>query len=256
MKAAYLSSVLNGLWERYKPALICGTIRFFNCCEQVMTLLKRHWAIALFILLSVFFYAVPQFDLWVAGLFWQPEEGFALNDNPVVQFIYVVFRYMPHFLVPALLILLILPWFKQSLKPSRKYTGFLLVVLLVGPGIIVHPILKDNWDRPRPRDVQQFGGQLEFSPAFVMADQPGKNQSFASGHAAMGFFFMAFAWVFRQRRYLLGGMLIGSLVSLGRMVQGGHFVSDIVTAGFIVYFTCQVFAYYMLGDYRIKPEKA
>ncbi|MGK0445260.1 MAG: lipid A 4'-phosphatase [Bermanella sp.] len=221
-----------------------------------MTFLKRHWAIPLFVLVSIFFYAVPQFDLWVAGLFWQPEVGFELNQNPVVQFIYVVFRYMPHFLVPALLILLILPWFKPSLKPSRKYTGFLLVVLLVGPGIIVHPILKDNWDRPRPRDIQQFGGQAQFSPAFVMADEPGNNQSFASGHAAMGFFFMAFAWVLRQRRYLLGGLLIGAIVSLGRIVQGGHFVSDIVTAGFIVYFTCQVFAHYMLGDSRIKPDEA
>lgn len=220
-----------------------------------MSFLKRHWVIPLFILVSLFFYLYPQVDLWVAGQFWQPEVGFELNNNSLVQFVYVVFRYMPHFLVPALLILVMLPWLKKSLLPSRKYTGFLLVVLLIGPGIIVHPILKDNWDRPRPRDVQQFGGKLEFSPAFVMADQPGKNQSFASGHGAMGFFFMAFAWVFRQRRYLLGGILIGTLVSLGRIVQGGHFLSDVVTAGFIVYFTCQLFAHIMLGSSQIKPDK-
>ncbi|MGR6873155.1 phosphatase PAP2 family protein [Pseudomonas sp. HK3] len=220
-----------------------------------MSFLKNHWEVPVFILISIFFFAVPQVDLWVANIFWQPDVGFALNENAFVQFVYVVFRYMPHFLVPLLLLLLMLPWLKKSLKPSRKYSGFLLVVLLVGPGIIVHPILKDNWDRPRPRDVQQFGGQLKFSPAFVMADQPGNNQSFASGHAAMGFFFMAFAWLFRQRRYLLGGLIIGAIVSLGRIVQGGHFLSDIVTAGFIVYFTCQVLAHFMLGDYRVKPEK-
>lgn len=230
------------------------TIRFFIDCDASMSFLKNHWEIPLFILVSLFFYAVPQVDLWIAHLFWQPDTGFALNENPFVQFVYVVFRYMPHFLVPTLLVLVMLPWIKKSLLPSRKYTGFLLLVLLIGPGIIVHPILKDNWDRPRPRDVQQFGGKLEFSPAFVMADQPGKNQSFASGHAAMGFFFMAFAWVFRQRRYLVAGLVIGSLVSLGRIVQGGHFLSDIVTAGFIVYFTSQVFAHYVLGDSRIKPD--
>ena len=220
-----------------------------------MTFLKRHWEIPLFVLVSVFFFAVPQFDLWVSGLFWQPETGFALDSNPIVQWIYVVFRYMPHFLIPALLLLLALPWLKKSLVSSRNYTGFLLVVLLVGPGIIVHPILKDNWDRPRPRDIQQFGGELTFSPAFVMADQPGNNQSFASGHGAMGFFFIAFAWVFRKRRYFLAGLAIGAIVSMGRIVQGGHFVSDVVTAGFIVYFTSQVVAHYMLGDSRIKPKQ-
>lgn len=234
--------------------LLYDTIRFFLIAKYKMPFLKNHWEIPVFILISVFFFAVPQVDLWIANLFWQPEVGFALNDNPLVQCVYVVFRYMPHFLVPTLLLLVMLPWIKKSVLPSRKYTGFLLVVLLIGPGIIVHPILKDNWDRPRPRDVQQFGGKLEFSPAFVMADQPGKNQSFASGHAAMGFFFMAFAWVFRQRRYLLGGLIIGALVSLGRIVQGGHFLSDIVTAGFIVYFTCQVMAHFMLGYSRIKPS--
>ena len=218
-----------------------------------MSFLKRHWEIPLFILVSTVFVAFPQIDLWVSGLFWDGTAGvagFTMNENPIVQFVYWVFLHIPKILIPLFLILLVLPWFKESLKPSRKYSGFLLLVLLIGPGIIVHPILKDNWDRPRPRDVQQFGGEKAFSPAFIMAEQPGKNQSFASGHGAMGFFFMAFAWVFRKRRYLLAGLVIGAIVSMGRVVQGGHFLSDVVTAGFIVYFTAQVLAHFMLGDYR------
>lgn len=219
-----------------------------------MSFLKRHWEIPAFVIFAILCVSFPQVDLWVTSQFWQEGVGFPLNDNPVVHWVYVIFRYMPHFLVPALLILVMLPWLKKSLLPSRKYTGFLLVVLLIGPGIIVHPILKDNWDRPRPRDVQQFGGEREFIPAFIMSNQPGNNQSFASGHGAMGFFFMAFAWVFRKRRYFVMGLVIGALVSMGRIVQGGHFLSDVLTAGFIVYFTCQFFAHYMLGDYRIRPQ--
>lgn len=222
-----------------------------------MLFLKRHWAIPLFLLVSCLFVIFPQVDLWLSGLFWNGtagEKGFTLNENGFVQFVYWVFLHIPKILIPALLFMLVLPWFKKSLQPTRKYSGFLLLVLLIGPGIIVHPILKDNWDRPRPRDVQQFGGEREFTPAFIVTEQPGRNQSFASGHGAMGFFFMAFAWVFRKRRYLLGGLVIGAIVSMGRVVQGGHFLSDVVTAGFIVYFTSQVLSYYMLGYSRIKPD--
>lgn len=224
-----------------------------------MLFLKRHWEIPLFIFVSLVFVFFPQIDLWVSNLFWNGEpgeKGFTLNSNGFVQVVYWVFLHLPKLLIPVLLVLIVLPWFKKSLLPTRKFSGFLLLVLLIGPGIIVHPILKDNWDRPRPRDVQQFGGERQFSPAFVMAEQPGKNQSFASGHGAMGFFFMAFAWVFRKRRVFLAGLAIGAIVSLGRVVQGGHFLSDVVTAGFIVYFTSQVLAYYMLGDYRIQPNTA
>lgn len=219
-----------------------------------MDFIKRHWEIPLFIGFACLAMYFSEWDIWVSQLFWHPENGFYLNENSFVQFSFVVFRYMPHFIVPALLILLALSWFKTVLLPSRKYTAFLFWVLIVGPGLIIHPILKDNWDRPRPRDTQQFDGALAFSPAFVMAEREGKNQSFASGHSGMGFFFMAFAWVFRKRRYLVAGLLIGSLVSLGRIVQGGHFLSDTITAGFIVYFTCQVLAYYLLGHWRIRPD--
>jgi len=67
---------------------------------------------------------------------------------------------------------------------------------------------------------------------------------------------MAFAWIFRKRRYLVLGMMIGAVVSAGRIVQGGHFLSDVVTAGFIVYFTCRVLSYYLLGYANIRKEKA
>jgi len=223
-----------------------------------MQFLKRHWAIPLFIIVSIIFVVFPQIDTGLSALFWDGtpgEKGFTLNENGFVQFVYWVFLHIPKVLIPVLLIMLVLPWFKRSLLPTRKYSGFLLLVLLIGPGIIVHPILKDNWDRPRPRDVQQFGGEREFTPAFVITEQPGRNQSFASGHGAMGFFFMAFAWVFRQRRYLIAGLVIGTIVSMGRVVQGGHFLSDVVTAGFIVYFTAQVLSYFMLGYSRISPDK-
>jgi len=51
-------------------------------------------------------------------------------------------------------------------------------------------------------------------------------------------------------------MLVGAVVSAGRIVQGGHFISDVLTAGFIVYFTCRVMSYYLLGHANIRKEKS
>jgi lipid A 4'-phosphatase len=218
-----------------------------------MNLLKQYWEVPLFIVFAVLCVLFPEIDIWVSKLFFDDELGFYLNDNPVVSVVYDVFRYMPAFLLPVMLLMLLAPYFIKKTEGTRKYTAFLLLTLLIGPGIIVHPILKDNWDRPRPRDVQEFNGERTFSPAFVMAENDGKNKSFASGHGAMGFYFMAFAWVFRKRRLFIAGLAIGSIVSLGRIVQGGHFISDLLTAGFIVYFTCQLMSYCLLGHKNIKP---
>lgn len=220
-----------------------------------MDFIRNNWEIPLFIVFAGLSITFADVDLWLSAQFWHEQDGFYLNDQAWVQFVYVVFRYMPVPVILLLLLALAAPWFIKSFAGTRKYSTFLLLVLLIGPGLIVHPFLKDNWDRPRPRDVQEFNGDLQFKPAFIMSEQEGKNQSFASGHGAMGFYFIAFAWVFRKRRYLVLGILIGSIVSAGRIVQGGHFLTDVLTAGFIVYFTCRVLSYYLLGHASIRNNK-
>ena len=55
----------------------------------------------------------------------------------------------------------------------------------------------------------------------------GKNKSFISGHAAMGGYLMVLAWVFRSRFWMLMGIFTGLVASLGRIVQGGHFLSEL-----------------------------
>ena len=70
-----------------------------------------------------------------------------------------------------------------------------------------------------------------------------EDSSFPSGHAAMGFYLMAPAFVCYRRRpwlaagFLLLGLACGGVIGLARIVAGCHFPSDVLWAGGIIYFT-------------------
>lgn len=136
-------------------------------------------------------------------------------------------------------------WLK--LEPWRDAGLFYGLLLLIGPGILVNSVLKPYWGRPRPNNVDQFGGQLEFLP--VLEWGRGQDESsFPSGHASTGFYLMAPAFVcYRRRRrlaiaFLLLGLASGGVIGLARIVAGGHFPSDVLWACGIVYFTALVLA--------------
>lgn len=198
-----------------------------------------------FVATSVVFYLFPEIDLWATSLFYDPTDGFYMNETPLVQITYDVFKHMPKLLLPVMFIFLLLGVKSSYCKIRRHLCIFALVTLLVGPGIIVHNIFKDSWDRARPRAVMEFGGDKTFSPAWVISDQCERNCSFVSGHAAMGFYFMILGWLMGSRKWFYIGLTIGAAVGMIRVMQGGHFLSDSILAGFMVYWTIWAFAKWM-----------
>lgn len=226
-----------------------------------MTWIKAQLDVVIFIILAGLFLIWPEIDLCISGLFYSPEDGFIYRDNAIVLSIYALFRHVPKLLLPLLLIMTVLSFIKGRFGlgiDQRKSWVFLTLALLIGPGILVHLVVKENWDRPRPRSIQEFDGRKDFIPAFIpaafIADQPGNNKSFVSGHAAMGFYLMVLAWVFRRRSWFYAGLAVGSVVSFGRLVQGGHFASDLIFAGFLCYFSYRLLSYWILGYSRILPS--
>jgi len=221
-----------------------------------MRSIPRLWSLLLIAGLVALFRLAPEIDLWFSGLFFDPAHGFFVKDAPTVQFSYALFRDLPYFVIPLLLWLLFASWYWGGARErtARRSLVYLLVVLLLGPGLLVHEGLKNHSGRARPAQVDAFGGDKHFTPAFVIADQCHKNCSFVSGHAAMGFFFIAFAWVLRDRRWLLYGGLIGGLAGLGRIMQGSHFLSDIVFSYVAVLLTAQLCARWLLRRWAIDPE--
>lgn len=188
------------------------------------------------------FWLAPEVDLAVSGFFYRPNEGFYLRDSLWAQ---VFYQGSPPFVWSwvGLAALLAISSLRPRFRSVRRPALFVIATILIGPGLIVS-LLKDHWGRARPVQIVEFGGEAKFTPAWLPADQCKENCSFVGGHAAGAFSLMALAWaVPRQRRlWLTAGILWGGHMGLVRIAQGGHFLSDIVFAGFIVYFTAAALA--------------
>jgi len=181
-------------------------------------------------------------DLRIAAFFYKPTPGSApwpyMEFGPVL-FMYRFGEWPALFVAIAALIVLIAGIRAVRWRIYRRESLFLLLVFAVGPGLLVNTIFKEYWGRPRPVQVCQFGGALDFKPLLVMGT-PGQGKSFPSGHASAAFFLAAGYCIWRTGRRRLAeatfaaGMLYGILVGITRMARGGHFLSDILWA---LYFT-------------------
>ncbi|HID96690.1 MAG TPA: phosphatase PAP2 family protein [Thermodesulfobacteriaceae bacterium] len=143
----------------------------------------------------------------------------------------------------------------ERLKKYRKIGLFLLVFLIVGSVFLVNGIFKEHWGRPRPAEIQQFNGEKPFLPVLHKGTS-GEGSSFPSGHASAGYCLSApffFLWPRGSRKwaffFLAFGIFYGTLMGYGRIVQGGHFASDILWSAGIVYFTGLVL-HYLFGFHR------
>ncbi len=120
---------------------------------------------------------------------------------------------------------------------------FLSLLFIIGPGMIVNYGFKNHWGRPRPHQIKDFDGPMAFVPLGSPGISAHHNSSFPSGHAAVAFYLIGPAFLASPRRRGLGtklmiaGLGFGGAMALVRVMQGGHFMSDVVWSAAIVYFT-------------------
>lgn len=205
--------------------------------------MERRWA-ELLILLVLIAVTTPIFwltdlDQRVSAIFyradntgtngWPWQHGWLLDN---------LFRYATIFTtsiaVGALLVTLsgfVLP----LLKPWQKPAFFIVLVIALGPGLVVNLIFKDHWGRPRPVHISEFGGQYSYVPPLKIGNTPDK--SFPCGHCSVGFMFFALYFLSTKRKalYFALTMLIALMMALTRMTAGGHFISDILWSGYLVF---------------------
>lgn len=183
----------------------------------------------------------PWLDPWASGLFYRPGAGFFLGDWPPFRIVHEDLSYAVAAFVLAVLALLVASLVRRRavLGLDRKAAIFLLLSLALGPGLIVNTIFKDHWGRARPAQIVQFGGEKSFSRPFVPSDQCLRNCSFPSGDPSMGFYLVSVAFLVPEprwrRRAIAGALALGAAIGVIRLAQGGHFLSDVIASGFIIY---------------------
>lgn len=199
----------------------------------------------------------PQIDLAVSALFYETQNGFVWREFLPFGVLAWLASYGSRIL-GALLIGggLIAAWRRRPLlKLSSKAWLFLFLGLLIGPGLVANLVFKDNWGRARPRDIIEFGGTAQFSPAFYVRKECAKNCSFISGDASFGFYLPSLAYVVplrHRRRVFWSALGAGSLFAVARLIIGAHFLSDVLFAGFFMFLTMALLHGAMFGWRKTK----
>ncbi len=191
------------------------------------------------------------FDLGAAkAIYLAGENSWSFGQVGFWQFFY-------HYgTIPAAIILLLslvgyaASWSIPRFRKWRRVFLFVVLSFAISSGVITNFILKEYWGRPRPRQLLIMGGHQNFEPVLTY-DPSSKGKSFPCGHATTGFFFLGGFFLLRRHRrelawgFLILGLIFGALLGLARMVQGGHFFTDVVWSGAICWFTA-LGMYYVL----------
>lgn len=205
---------------------------------SVRKLLPPWWFWAVFASASIVFLLWPELDIAAQRPFYREGEGFFLRNNPIVFFIHEAVPWVVRLIVLGVVAACVWHrWQKRSL--AGRQAAYLLLSLVLGPGLLVNTVFKDQWGRARPSQIVEFGGDKSHTPPLVPAANCERNCSFVSGHASVGFYFYSLAFIYPRfrRRILAGATVAGAGIGLVRMMEGGHFLSDVIFCGLIVYFT-------------------
>lgn len=129
---------------------------------------------------------------------------------------------------------------------------YIAIAGTLGPGLVVNLGFKDHWQRARPYQVENFGGDKQFTRAAVITDQCSDNCSFVSGHVACGYFFISLMLLHRRRAktWAVTGLTSAALIAFARMSDKAHWLSDTLWAGPITLLTCWLVWRTMCHYYR------
>jgi len=204
-------------------------------------------AITLLAAASLGFYYIPQIDLFLARELYLGNGKFLLSDSKLAAIFHgpvdMVLKF--GFLIALVGYLIICALRIKIPSELHKKLIFLFGTAFIAELIIINWILKNHWGRPRPVQVDQFGGSIvtHFEPAGRISHECIQNCSFSSGHAGIAACVGLLAIFLPPRwRPLFLGLTVIFVVVVGfmRMARGAHFLSDVTISPLIVLATAMV----------------
>lgn len=199
----------------------------------------------LWLTLLVLFHQTPQIDLAVSRWFHDAADcalteryciEFPLASDRLVGAIREVLHYLPGLVALLLLMSVGVDFFEErnfSFGRTRLKCA-VIAAFVLGPGLLVNGVLKNFSGRPRPRDVDLFGGHLPFASAGEWTQHCLANCSFVSGEAAGGFLLIGLAPLFPPDQRLRAAVALSAVAfaTAGmRVAFGAHFLSDALLGG-------------------------
>jgi len=257
--AHFFTDIVGGIVVAYIGFKI--TFFLFNKLniESPLSNLKKLNSNHVFLALLIFFIIVlflaigSSIDIYISSLFYLGKQKFVLQSYFILT---VIFRKI--FIPLIVLYLMVLPiisiflpiekfYFNSKLK--SKEVWFIFGSVFINLLILVNLILKNMWGRARPNDILQFGGKESFSPWFELSNACNTNCSFVSGDAAVGFSLIILFFITKNKIFFWGSLVAGLSIGLIRILEGGHFFSDVIMSGLIVYLLTSVQFYFFKKKY-------
>lgn len=152
-------------------------------------------------------------------------------------------------------------FFVERLKPFKRELGCLVLSLALATSFVTP--MKAVTAVQCPWSLKEFGGKETYSELLSprpATDKPGR--CWPGGHAATGFTLFALFFVLRDRRprlarqALVFAFALGSVFSLGRMMQGAHFFSHNVWTAVFCWLICLGCYYFILYRPAVMTDRA
>ena len=170
-------------------------------------------------------------DFWFSDLFYVPADGFVGRHSFFLEDILHDRVKQAVILIGVLAIIaFLLSLLPTRLRRWRPELGYLVLSLALATSLVTP--LKQLTNVPCPWSLVQYGGSEIHTP--LLSARPDSNQPgrcWPGGHASSGFSLLALFFALRDRfpraarGALIGALALGTVLSLGRTMQGAHFLS-------------------------------
>lgn len=205
-----------------------------------MTVLSRKWIYSIgIVFVGIILYFSPQIDPIVAKLAFNPTTSSFYGNTSLIC--YIVYHIVPYLVALMVIIPIVyFLWAKYKyttparFNQARRFFIIVILSLVIGPGLIVNIGFKENWGRPRP--MQVLKDKQKYTPIWQPNFAEPQDNSFPSGHASIGFFLGVPLFVLGYKRLAsIVSLIAGIIIGIVRILQGGHYLSDVICAGLFVW---------------------
>lgn len=200
-------------------------------------------------------------DMSLATLFYDPVAGKFMGRRS--YFLETILHDRAKQVVIVFSVLSILgllgSFFMARLKPYKRELGCLVLSLALATSFVTP--MKAATAVQCPWSLEQFGGNETYSALLSprpATEKPGR--CWPGGHAATGFTLFALFFALRDRHPRLAraafvfAFALGSVFSIGRMMQGAHFFSHNVWTAVFCWLFCLGSYYWILYRPGVKAE--